>query len=141
MPEDLGGKTALVTGASKGIGRGIALELAKRGCDVAINYHSDRARAEQIAREIEALGRRALSVGGNVGALADVTSMFQQVLSAFTQLSILVNNAGAQVWKSLLELEEEEWDRVINTNLKGVFLCTQRAGRHMKEQIGRASCR
>ena len=89
MPEDLGGKTALVTGASKGIGRGIALELAKRGCDVAINYHSDRARAEQIAREIEGLGRRALPVGGNVGVLADVANMFQQVLSAFKNESTL----------------------------------------------------
>jgi len=136
MPGGLSGKTALVTGASKGIGRGIALELAKRGCDVAINYHSDRAGAEQTAREVEALGRQTLLVGGNVGVLADVANMFQEVLSAFTGLSILVNNAGAQVWKSLLELEETEWDRVINTNLKSVFLCTQRAGRHMKERSG-----
>ena len=134
MPEDLTGKTALVTGASKGIGRGIALELAKRGCDVAINFHSDRAGAEQTAREIEALGRRALPVGGDVSRSADVAEIFQEVLSTFSRLSILVNNAGTQVWKSLLELEEPEWDRVINTNLKSVFLCTQRAGRHMKEQ-------
>ena len=134
MPGDLHGKTALVTGASKGIGRGIALELARRGCDVAINYRSDRAGAEQTASEIEALGSRALVVGGDVGRSADVTHLFQEVLSDFSQLSILVNNAGAQVWKSLLELEEGEWDRVINTNLKGVFLCTQQAGRKMREQ-------
>jgi NAD(P)-dependent dehydrogenase (short-subunit alcohol dehydrogenase family) len=117
MPGDLRGKTALVTGASKGIGRGIALELARRGCDVAVNYRSDRAGAEQTAKDIEALGSRALVVGGDVGRSADVSSLFGEVLSGFSRLTILVNNAGVQVWKSLLELEEAEWDRVINTNL------------------------
>lgn len=136
MAEDLFGKTALVTGASKGIGRGIAVELAKRGCDVAINYHSDRAGAEQTARQIEAFGRRALLISGDVGSASHVAKLFQEVLKSFSHLSILVNNAGTQVWKALLELEELEWDRVINTNLKGVFLCTQQAGRHMKEQGG-----
>ncbi len=137
MAQDLTGKTALVTGASKGIGRGIALELARRGCDVAVNYHSDRTGAGQTAQQIEAIGRRSLIVGGHVGRSADVGEMFHQVLAGFTRLSILVNNAGTQVWKPLLELEESEWDRVIDTNLKGVFLCTQLAGRHMKEHGGR----
>jgi 3-oxoacyl-[acyl-carrier protein] reductase len=122
MSADLLGKTALVTGASKGIGRGVAVELAKRGCEVAINYHSDRAGAEQTVRQIEALGRRALIVRGDVGSASDVAKLFQEVLRSFSRLSILVNNAGTQVWKPLLELEEIEWDRVINTNLKGVFL-------------------
>jgi len=136
MPGDLRGKTALVTGASKGIGRGIALELARHGCDVAVNYRSDRAGAEQTAKDIEALGSRALMVGGDVGQSSDVSSLFEEVLSGFSRLTILVNNAGVQAWKSLLELEEAEWDRVINTNLKGVFLCTQQAARRMKEQQG-----
>jgi NAD(P)-dependent dehydrogenase (short-subunit alcohol dehydrogenase family) len=133
MFTDLSNKTALVTGASKGIGRGIALELGRRGCDVAINYRSDREGAEKTARDIEALGRRAVLVAGHVGDSRDVSKMFRDVFRTFEKLSILVNNAGTQVWKSLLELQEEEWDRVIDTNLKGVFLCTQQAARHMKE--------
>jgi NAD(P)-dependent dehydrogenase (short-subunit alcohol dehydrogenase family) len=108
MSADLLGKTALVTGASKGIGRGVAVELAKRGCEVAINYHSDRAGAEQTVRQIEALGRRALIVSGDVGSASDVAKLFQEVLRSFSRLSILVNNAGTQVWKPLLELEEIE---------------------------------
>jgi NAD(P)-dependent dehydrogenase (short-subunit alcohol dehydrogenase family) len=126
-------KTALVTGASKGIGRGIALELARRGCDVAVNYNSDEQGARDTAAEIEKLGRRAITVRASVGRSAEVNAMFDQVLGEFGRLSILVNNAGVQTWKSLLELEESEWDRVIDTNLKGNFLCTQRAGRHMKD--------
>ena len=136
MPQDLTGKTALVTGASKGIGRGIALELAKRGCDVAINYHSDQQGAEDTARQAEAFGRRAIIVGGHVGRSSDVGPMFDKVFAEFQRLHILVNNAGTQVWKPLLELAESEWDSVIETNLKGNFLCAQRAARHMKENGG-----
>jgi NAD(P)-dependent dehydrogenase (short-subunit alcohol dehydrogenase family) len=130
---DLTNKTALVTGASKGIGRGIAIELGRRGCDVAINFRSDREGAEKTAHDIEALGRRTVLVAGHVGDSEDVSRMFREVIRGLGKLSILVNNAGTQVWKSLLELQEEEWDRVIDTNLKGVFLCTQQAARHMKE--------
>jgi NAD(P)-dependent dehydrogenase (short-subunit alcohol dehydrogenase family) len=129
----LNGKTALVTGASKGVGKGIALELARAGCDVAVNYNSDRAGAQATAAEIAAMGRRAIVVQANVGLSADVDRMFAEVLAAFPRLDVLVNNAGVQTWKPLLELEESEWDRVIATNLKGCFLCTQRAGRHMKD--------
>lgn len=132
--QPLQSKTALVTGASKGIGRGIALELARRGCDVAINYNSDEQGARQTVAGIEKLGRRAITVRANVGRSCEVNAMFEQVLAGFGRLSILVNNAGVQTWKPLLELEEAEWDRVIDTNLKGNFLCTQRAGRHMKDQ-------
>jgi NAD(P)-dependent dehydrogenase (short-subunit alcohol dehydrogenase family) len=126
-------KTALVTGASKGIGKGIALELARRGCDIAINYNSDAAGARETVAEIQKLGRTAIAVKGNVGKSADVNAMFDEVLAKFGKLAILVNNAGVQTWKSLLDLEESEWDHVIDTNLKGNFLCTQRAGRHMKD--------
>ncbi len=134
----LGGKTALVTGASKGVGKGIALELAREGCDVAVNYNSDRAGAEATAAEIEAMGRRAMVVRANVGSSADVERMFEETLGRFPRLDVLVNNAGVQTWKTLLELEEAEWDRVIDTNLKGCFLCTQRAARHMKDSGGGA---
>ena len=129
-------QNALVTGASKGIGRGIAIELARRGCNVAVNYNSDEKGAQQTAAEIETQGRQAITVKGNVGRSADVQAMFDQVLAKFSRLSILVNNAGVQTWKPLLDLEEAEWDHVLDTNLKGNFLCTQRAGRHMRDHGG-----
>jgi NAD(P)-dependent dehydrogenase (short-subunit alcohol dehydrogenase family) len=129
-------QTALVTGSSKGVGKGIALELARSGCDVAVNYNSDASGAAATVAEIRAMGRRALSVQANVGVSNDVDRMFQQVLHEFPRLNILVNNAGVQTWKPLLELQESEWDRTIDTNLKGCFLCTQRAARHMKGQGG-----
>src|SRR5258708_22311679 len=132
----LSAKTALVTGAAKGIGKGIALELAAQGCDVAINDYSDATGAEATASEIRALGRRALVVLGNVGVATDVDGMFHAVFQQFPRLDILVNNAGVQTWKALLDLEEREWDRTIATNLKGCYLCTQRAGRHMKDNGG-----
>jgi NAD(P)-dependent dehydrogenase (short-subunit alcohol dehydrogenase family) len=136
MAQDLQGKGAVVTGASKGIGKGIALALAQAGCDVAINYHSDEAGARATASEIETLGRQAVVIGGHVGRAADVDQMVARAVEAFGRVAIWVNNAGVQTWCSLLELEEAEWDRVITTNLKGTFLCTQRAARHMKGHGG-----
>jgi NAD(P)-dependent dehydrogenase (short-subunit alcohol dehydrogenase family) len=136
MALPLESRNALVTGASKGVGKGIALELARSGCDVAVNYHSDRAGAESTAAEITAMGRTAFVVGADVGNASEVDRMFEDVLARFARLDILVNNAGTQVWKPLLDLEESEWDRVIDTNLKGCFLCTQRAARHMKTAGG-----
>src|ERR1051325_4683255 len=136
MPLTLESKTALVTGASKGVGKGIALELARSGCDVAVNFNADAAGAEATAGEIRAMGRRAFPLRGDVGSSRDVDSMFQEVVRQFSRLDILVNNAGVQTWKPLLDLEEAEWDRVIDTNLKGCFLCTQRAARIMKDHGG-----
>jgi len=138
MPSPLELKTALVTGASKGVGKGIALELARNGCDVAVNYNSDAAGADATVAEIRSMGRKALPVQANVGVSADIDRMFQQVLQEFPRLDILVNNAGVQTWKPLLDLEEAEWDHVIDTNLKGCFLCTQRAARNMKDNGGGA---
>jgi NAD(P)-dependent dehydrogenase (short-subunit alcohol dehydrogenase family) len=128
--------TALVTGASKGIGKGIALELARAGFDVAVNYHRDAAGASAVAAEIEAMGRRALALQADVAVASDVDRMFAALAERFGTLAAMVNNAGVQTWKPLLELEEAEWDRVIGTNLKGCFLCTQRAARMMKESGG-----
>ncbi len=136
MPRELEGRAALVTGASKGIGKGIALELARRGCDVAVNYNSDRAGADATVAAIEALGRRAFAIRADVGQSCDVDRMFEEVLGRFERLHIHVNNAGTQTFCALLDLEESEWDRVIDTNLKGCFLGTQRAGRHMRERGG-----
>ncbi len=129
-------KRALVTGASKGVGKGIALELARQGARVAVNYHSDAAGAEATVKEIAAAGGRALAVRADVGRKQDVDEMFDRTLAEFGGLDILVNNAGIQTWKPLLELTEEEWDRVLDVNLKGCFLCTQRAARAMKDAGG-----
>jgi NAD(P)-dependent dehydrogenase (short-subunit alcohol dehydrogenase family) len=134
MALPLESKIALVTGASKGIGKGIALELARCGCDVAVNYNGDRAGAEATASQIRALGRRAIVAQADVASAADTARLFGEALDAFARLDILVNNAGTQVWKPLVDVEEAEWDRVIDTNLKGCFLCTQLAARHMKQQ-------
>ena len=136
MALPLESKTALVTGASKGIGKGIAIELARCGCDVAVNYQGDRAGAEATAAEIRALDRRAIVAQADVACAADCARLFGETLDAFARLDILVNNAGTQVWKPLVDLEEAEWDRVIATNLKGCFLCTQLAARHMKQHAG-----
>lgn len=119
-------KTALVTGASKGIGKGIALELGKAGFRVIVNYNSDQKGAEAVAAE---LGNGARAIQGNVGKSADVQKIFEES----GPVDVLVNNAGIQTWKPLLELTESEWDSVIDTNLKGCFLCTQTAARLMVE--------
>ncbi|MGA2131934.1 MAG: 3-oxoacyl-ACP reductase family protein [Bryobacteraceae bacterium] len=136
MTLPLESKTALITGASKGVGKGIALELARAGCNIAVNYNSDAPGAEATAAEVRALGRRALTAQADAGLAGDVDRMFAEVLAQFPRLDIMVNNAGMQTWKPLLDLEEAEWDHVIRTNLKGCFLCTQRAGRHMREHGG-----
>lgn len=136
MTQELSGLTALVTGASKGVGKGIALELARRGCRVAVNYHSDARGAEATVAEIAALGAEAFALQADVGDSAQVDAMFAQLAEHAPALDILVNNAGIQTWKPLLELTETEWDRVIRTNLKGAFLCTQRAARLMLDRGG-----
>ena len=130
----LQGKVALITGSSTGIGRETALELARRGCDLVINHFRDPGNAAEVVREIEALGRRAIAAGADVGDAAEVDGMFAAIDEAFGGLDILVNNAGTQVWAPLLELSEADWDRVIDTNLKGTFLCAQRAGRRMRDR-------
>ena len=125
-------KTALVTGASKGVGRGIAIGLAKDGWDVIVNFNGDADGALQTAEAVRAEGRQAWTIKANVGKSADVTAMFEESdkLAAGT-LQLLVNNAGVQTWCGLMDLKEEDWDRVIDTNLKGTFLCTQQAARRM----------
>ncbi|HEY1271699.1 MAG TPA: SDR family NAD(P)-dependent oxidoreductase [Terriglobales bacterium] len=130
----LDGCHALVTGASRGIGKEIALELARSGCTrIAVNYFGDPASVVEAAvAEIRALGPEVLAIEADIRAPAKVAAMFEQVMSRFPRLDILVNNAGVQTFKPLLEVTEEEWDLVVDTNLKGCFLCTQQAARCMK---------
>jgi NAD(P)-dependent dehydrogenase (short-subunit alcohol dehydrogenase family) len=132
----LSGKAALVTGSDRGVGKGIALELAAAGANIAVNYLDDPKLATATVAELEATGIKAISVQGDVRVAAQVRDMFATVIDRFGRLDVHVNNAGVQTWKRLLDVEEDEWDFVIDTNLKGCFLCTQAAARHMKDHGG-----
>ncbi|MHB8843509.1 MAG: 3-oxoacyl-[acyl-carrier-protein] reductase [Nitrospirota bacterium] len=129
----LNGKIALVTGAAQGIGRDIALGLAKDGADVAICDVNLEA-AQKTASDIEALGRKALALKANVAASADVTAMIDQVVEKFGRIDILVNNAGITRDGLILRMKDEDWDLVLSINLKGAFLCTKAALKHMTKQ-------
>src|SRR5262245_29974981 len=120
-------RVALVTGGSGGVGHGIAIELARTGCRVAVNYLDTPDRANAVVDELVAMGTEAMPVAGDVSKPADVRQMIDAVVARFGTLDVLVNNAGIQTWTALVDVTEDEWDRVIDTNLKGCFLCTQAA--------------
>jgi 3-oxoacyl-[acyl-carrier protein] reductase/pteridine reductase len=123
----LAGRVALVTGAARRIGRSIALALAEHGADVAIHFRSSKTDAEAAAKEITAQGRRALLLPGDVTQRRDVQRMFGTLESDFGRLDILVNNAGDFFAADFLDLTEEQWDRILNANVKSQFLCAQAA--------------
>lgn len=129
-------KVVLVTGASKGIGRALALGLAREGAHLLVNYHSDASGAEVVAGEIRALGRRAVTFRADVARVADIDAMFRALRAEFGRVDVLVNNAGITGWTRLFEITEEQWDRVLDTNLKGTFFCSLAAARMMKETGG-----
>lgn len=130
----LQGKVALVTGASRGIGRSIAIELAKQGANIAVNYAGSVDRANEVVAEIKGLGREAIAIQCDVANADSVTDMIKTTLNAFGTIDILVNNAGITKDNLLMRMKESEWDDVINTNLKGVFLCTKAVTRPMMKQ-------
>ncbi|MFB6363920.1 3-oxoacyl-[acyl-carrier-protein] reductase [Paenibacillus elgii] len=130
----LTGKVALVTGASRGIGRAIAIGLAEAGADVVVNYAGSEAAAAEVVQAIEALGRKSFKVKANVGSVQEVEEMFKLVLEAFGRIDILVNNAGITRDNLIMRMKEEEFDQVIETNLKGVFNCVKAATRPMMKQ-------
>lgn len=135
---NLEGKAALVTGASRGIGREIALELARQGANVAVNFSGSEAKANEVVDEIKALGREAYAVKCDVSNSGEVAEMVKGTIDHFGKLDILVNNAGITKDNLLMRMKEEEWDDVININLKGVFLCTKAVTRQMmKQRVGR----
>ena len=127
LPSSLAGKVALVTGAAKRIGRSVALRLASEGADVAVNYRSSKGEAEEVVAEIAALGRRAAAFRADVAKREDVTAMFAAVEKEFGRLDILVNNAGMFFPAKFEELTDEQWDRILDANLKSQFLCSQAA--------------
>lgn len=130
----LNGQIALVTGASRGIGRAIALELARQGADVAVNYAGSEEKAQSVVAEIEELGRKAIKIKADVSSEEDVKTMIKKVTEEYGKLDILVNNAGVTRDNLLMRMKESDFDEVINTNLKGVFLCTKAVARQMMKQ-------
>lgn len=134
----LDGKVALVTGASRGIGRAIALRLAGEGAKIAINYAGSTAKAEAVKAEIEQHGGEAILVQADVSDSASVDAMVAEVVEAFGQIDILVNNAGITRDGLMMRMKDEDFDAVIDTNLKGVFYCTKAVSKlMMKKRSGR----
>ncbi len=121
------GKTALVTGASRGIGKAIAVELAREGAKVAVNYAHNEAKAQEVADEIKALGGECLLIQANIGVAAEARGMVEKAAKHFTHLDILVNNAGITRDSLLPRMTDEQWVEVIQTNLNGCFFCTSAA--------------
>ncbi len=130
----LSNKVALVTGASRGIGRAIALDLAKNGASVAVNFAGNEAKANEVVDEIKASGGQAIAIKADVSNSDEVQQMVKDVINEFGQLDILVNNAGITRDNLLMRMKDSEWDDVIDTNLKGVFLCTKAVTRQMMKQ-------
>ena len=126
-------KVALVTGSSRGIGKEIALRLAKEGYDLVINYARSKNAALETAAEIEALGRKALVVKANVGDVDKINHMFQQIDQEFGRLDIFVNNAASGVQRPAMELEEKHWDWTMNINSKALLFCAQQAAKLMEK--------
>ncbi|HDK9703257.1 3-oxoacyl-[acyl-carrier-protein] reductase [Staphylococcus aureus] len=127
-------KSALVTGASRGIGRSIALQLAEEGYNVAVNYAGSKEKAEAVVEEIKAKGVDSFAIQANVADADEVKAMIKEVVSQFGSLDVLVNNTGITRDNLLMRMKEQEWDDVIDTNLKGVFNCIQKATPQMLRQ-------
>ncbi|MFC4076428.1 3-oxoacyl-[acyl-carrier-protein] reductase [Salinithrix halophila] len=132
----LNGKVAIVTGGSRGIGRAVSLALAKAGADVAIIYAGNKEAAEDTASAVRDEGQKALVIRADISQAADVDAAVKEVVSEFGRVDILVNNAGITRDNLILRMKEEDWDQVLNTNLKGVFFCTKAVTRPMMKQRG-----
>jgi 3-oxoacyl-[acyl-carrier protein] reductase len=130
----LEGKVAVVTGGGRGIGRAVCLAFAKEGADVVLNYASKDQPAQEVVRMIQEMGRKAIALKGNVAVRADVERTILAAVENFGKIDILVNNAGVSRPNMLHKMTEEQWDEVIDIQLKGPFLCTQVASKYMMER-------
>ena len=135
---NLTGKVALVTGASRGIGQATAIDLAKAGADIVVNFIGNEAVAQETVEAIEALGRKAIKIKADVGNAEDVQAMVDEAVAAFGHIDILVNNAGITRDGLLIRMKDSDWDDVLNINLKGVYLVTKAVAKLMvKQRAGR----
>ena len=124
-------KVAMVTGSSRGLGKALAIELAKQGYDIVVNYARSRSAAEETVKEIEALGRKAIMIRANVGDVEKLRTMFEQVKEEFGRLDVFVSNAASGVLRPIMELEESHWDWTMNINAKAMLFGAQEAARLM----------
>jgi len=131
---NLSGKVALVTGSGRGIGKEIALKLAHAGASVIINDVGNPAPAEETAQAIKNIGRQSMAIMGDVSVTADVNRMIETALAAFGKIDILINNAGVTRDGLLIRMQDEEWDKVINIDLRSVFLCSRAVCKTMLKQ-------
>lgn len=136
MEKELAGKVALVTGAGRGIGRAIACELARQGAAVIVNYNGSRERALETAAEIEAFGGQAEVIGCDVSDFSACGKMVEDMVEKYAHVDILVNNAGITRDNLILRMTEEDYDRVLDTNLKGAFNTIRHLSRHFLKQKG-----
>jgi 3-oxoacyl-[acyl-carrier protein] reductase len=127
-------KIALVTGSSRGVGRGVALGFAKEGAKVVVNYTSNEKAANEVVGAIESMGSKAIAVKADVAKASDAEKLVSTAIETYGRIDILVNNAGFTRPALMLKMTEDEWDQVVDIHLKGAFLCSQAAGRQMKEQ-------
>ena len=138
LPQSLVGQVALVTGANSGIGRAVAIGLARAGADVVVNYVVQPDDANAVVREIEALGRRAIAIHADVSSEADVEAMFAKAIDVFGTLDIVVCNAGLQRDAAFDQMTIEQWNTVIGVNLTGQFLCARSAVREFRRVLFRS---
>ena len=136
MSNRLSGKIALVTGASRGLGSAVAVGFAKEGADVIVNYNKDKESAENIARLISEIGRKAIVIRADVTKRTDIQYMITESIAAFGKVDILVNNAGINKRGWFSEITDDDWDLILNTNLKGPFICCQEIFPHMMKNGG-----
>ena len=129
----LEGKYALVTGAGRGMGRAISLQLAEEGANIAVS-DIDASTAEDTAVAVKQLGRESIVLPADMGNLQDIDRMFTQAKDAFGRLDVVVNNAGVTKYLDIMDVQEEDWDRIHRVNAKGVFFCMQRAARELIDQ-------
>ncbi len=134
--ESLKGKTAIVTGASRGIGKAIAVKLAELGANLVLNYRSDSKSVEDVIKEIESKGSKAIAVQGDVSVFSDAENIVKKAVEVFGSLDILINNAGITKDGLVLRMKEEDFDKVIDVNLKGAFNCIRHAAPVMVKQKG-----
>src|SRR5438105_11356919 len=122
-------KVVLVTGASKGIGRALAIGCAREGAQVVVNFGKDKTGADETIAQIKSLGHKAISWQADISLVPEIQAMFRQIVVEFGRVDVLINNAGITGWTPLFEITEQKWDQVIDTNLKVTFICSIEAAR------------